>query len=154
MTQKLTPQSAFDKILFGIRERGYTRAVALGIGGEMTRCVYRGVDAATGNPISCAFGLLIPDDIYKLAWDEEALGAGELIGRVAEVRDLFDHAAFAEWAEALNNQTFGMYDEHAVRFFSRRLQMLHDDILEDGGAAWERRMEKFAKQFQLRYTPK
>jgi len=136
---KITLQEVFDKMLFGLRAQGVKSEGQAPDG--TAYCVYRNV-----NGYKCGIGQAIPDELYRPEFDgtadtlEEGVqlgtGIGTLMQKFPELNEFFSGCSMHDLYE---------------------LQDIHDQFMpsEKGESMieFEYRMEQFAKERNLVYTP-
>ena len=120
----LDNQAAYERVRAWFSEEGHEIARVKRDG--MTECVYRG-DGDPHSPVRCAFGVLIPDELYD----------SRMEGR--NCRAVLDDAAFPELRKQFRE---------ADHEFLRQMQIAHDVEAEDP-ADLIFLLDKLAREFGL-----
>lgn len=132
MNTPWTLQSAFDEVLKRIRAQAYKPALQTDKDTSQVFCRYR---TDTGG--KCAFGHLIPDNVYQPEWDYNGGTRAMKLLDLAEVRLLF-------------NESIPI---RQLTVFASRLQAAHDSKLRTAGSHyWEKEMADIAAAYNLTYT--
>ena len=137
-TAPLTAQQVFDKVLFALRAQG--RAAV----DSNNKCVYR---APNGD--KCAFGHLIPDELYRPRM--ETLSARGVLG----ISNACDEVVinYRKYHNDEMTKLRQMFNSNIPDKLYSSLQSAHDSVLKSEGIEeWEKEMQRIAEHYELNYT--